>query len=183
MKKSPNRSDMEQSDIDRMLIDYLEPNMTLRDIAKKYKLSLNAVYFISRNHKWSIEKKAANETAFLDAVAVYIKKRKDSLVKDLDKISGIEDKVFEHCKSALARGDMRVGDMCALIKLKYDLIAKFGTNKQIIEQNIQEGDTNFNINLTDSEIEMKVVNLVKDLKINKTKDNRLKALKGKLKGK
>ena len=173
-KIAPNTNGQPQNDADKMKVDYFQPTTTLRDIAKKYKLSLSAVYHLAQKYGWAAEKKNANEIAFLESVAAYIKKRKDALLKDLDRIDGIEDKVFQRLKR-LPVADIKVNDLVALIKCKYDLIAKYGTNKAIVEQNIQEGDTNINFNLSDTELDKKIIDITNDIQKNK----RLKVLKAK----
>lgn len=174
------KPDETKPDVDQMKMDYLQPDVTLNDIARKYKLSLNAVYYISKREKWAQDKKEVNETALIEAITEYTKKRKKVLLSDLEAIQGIEDKIFKMLKGKNATqllADVKISDLIALIKCKYDLIAKFGTNVKMIEANIKEGDNNFNFNFSGNELEMKIVNLMKDMKTNKTVDNRIKALK------
>ena len=170
-KKAPNKNGKELADHQLMKLDYFQPDTTLREIAKKYGISLTSVYNLAKKHNWYKEKKTVNEIAFLECVAAFIKKRKDNLLTDLDRIEGITEKVFKRLKN-INPADIKVSDLTALIKCKYDILAKFGTNKPINENTINEGDTTFNFNISDSDLDIKIANLTKDL----TKNNRVKAL-------
>ena len=172
--------DIDKKKSTMMMLDYMHPNVSLRDIAKKYKVTINTVHFYSQKFQWTKKKREVHEQALCDAVIEWGKKHKNALLKDLDKITGIEDKVFKKLSNSKnILNDFKVKDLVALIKLKYEIIANFSTNKQIINNtnNIQEGDTTFNFNISDTEIDVKLANLFTDLKQNKTLNNRMKVLK------
>jgi hypothetical protein len=179
-KKKSGKSKGNAPDKDQMLMYYIQPNITLADVSRKFKLTERGVYHFSNKYNWSDIKKKANETALLEATNKFIKKRKNVLFDDLEKISGIEDKIFKKLDSKEGIKFFTVAQMCMLIKLKYELLSQHGTGKDIINNNIQEGDNILNFNISDTVLDTKIINLVDDMKGIKTISNRVKVLeKGK----